>query len=207
MRAGRLAASIEVATASTMPVAMAHQGRFSGSTRCAVSVSSDGTYANQAPRPITAPMTTAARPMTAPPATMTRRTLRAAAPSAVSMPSARSRRCAITVNPATDTRPMKIMPSTVTASTTMAGLMTPELRVCEASSTPAFAGRPLKGCVRPPAAADGGALSRIVTCVGAVTWPGATSANSSLRSVGFSTMPVTRHAVPPSSQVPPMCAS
>jgi len=44
------------------------------------------------------------------------RTLASVAPSALSMPSARSRRCAITVNPATATRPVKTMPSTATAN-------------------------------------------------------------------------------------------
>ena len=59
--------------------------------------------------------------MTAPLATMTSRTLRSVAPSAASMPSARSRRWAITVNPATDTRPMNTSPSTATTRTIVAG--------------------------------------------------------------------------------------
>ena len=56
-------------------------------------------------------------------AAMTSRTLASVAPSALSMPSARRRRCAITVNPATATRPVKTMPSTATARTIVAGEM------------------------------------------------------------------------------------
>jgi hypothetical protein len=43
----------------------------------------------------------------------------------------------------------------------------------------------------------------MVTWVGAVTCPGATCANSSQRSVGFSTMPVTSQERPSACQVPP----
>ena len=127
------------------------------------------------------------------------------------MPRARSRRCAMTVNPATETRPMKTRPSTAMASTIVAGPTTPLLLACEARETVASPGRPVKAgggawpgpyrcCSRLAAA---GSFSRIVTWVGAVTWPGTTRANSSLRSVGFSTMPVTCQARPSAGQVPP----
>jgi len=43
----------------------------------------------------------------------------------------------------------------------------------------------------------------MVTWVGAVTCPGATSANASLRSVGFSTIPVTRQVSRPWCQLSP----
>lgn len=43
VRAGRLAARMDVRIASSIPMAIAHQGSFNGSTRCAVSVSRDGT--------------------------------------------------------------------------------------------------------------------------------------------------------------------
>ena len=45
--------------------------------------------------------------------------------------------------------------------------------------------------------------SRIVTWLGAVTWPGATSANSSSRLLGFCTMPVTCQVWPSACQTPP----
>jgi hypothetical protein len=44
----------------------------------------------------------------------------------------------------------------------------------------------------------------MVTWVGAVTWPGTTSANSSSRLAGFCTMPVTRQVRPSACQVPPV---
>ena len=47
------------------------------------------------------------------------------------------------------------------------------------------------------------ASNRTVTWLGAVTWPGTTSANSSTRFCGFVTMPVTRRAVPPVRQRSP----
>ena len=84
-------------------------------------------------------------PTTAPLAVMTSLTLRSVAPSALSMPSARSRRCAITVNPATDTRPMNTSPSTAITRTIVAGLMLapPD---CEARETFASAGSPANAC-------------------------------------------------------------
>lgn len=65
-------------------------------------------------------------PVTAPFAVITSAMLRSAAPSAPSMPSARSRRRASTVNDASATRPTKISPSVAAASTMNAGLMPPE---------------------------------------------------------------------------------
>ena len=47
------------------------------------------------------------------------------------------------------------------------------------------------------------ASNRTVTWLGAVTWPGTTSANSSSRLCGFATMPVTRQVLPPKCQRPP----
>ena len=46
--------------------------------------------------------------------------------------------------------------------------------------------------VGPIEAAVPGTSNSTVTCVGAATWPGATSANSSSRLCGFAAMPVTR---------------
>ena len=48
-----------------------------------------------------------------------------------------------------------------------------------------------------------GASNSTVTCVGAATWPGATSANWSSRFCGFATMPVTVLLTPPTVQAPP----
>ena len=50
---------------------------------------------------------------------------------------------------------------------------------------------------------SGLASKRTVTCVGAVTCPGRTSANSSRRLWGFWTMPTTRRGVPCMFQVSP----
>ena len=128
-RAGRLAATMAVPMASTIATPMAHQGRFVALTTCPVLVCRDGTYANHAAKPTMAPSTAPITPMSAPLATMTSRTLRSVAPSAASMPSARSRRWAITVNPATATRPMKTSPSTAITSTIVAGGMPAEVPV------------------------------------------------------------------------------
>ncbi len=43
----------------------------------------------------------------------------------------------------------------------------------------------------------------MTTWLGRLTWPGATSANSSARLLGSCTMPVTRQVVPAARQVPP----
>ena len=48
--------------------------------------------------------------------------------------------------------------------------------------------------------------SSMITWLGCLTWPGATSANSSDRLLGSCTMPVTRQVVPAARQVPPTCA-
>ena len=48
-----------------------------------------------------------------------------------------------------------------------------------------------------------GASNRATTCVGSFTCPGTTSANSSRRLWGFSTMPTTRRSTPPTRQVSP----
>ena len=45
----------------------------------------------------------------------------------------------------------------------------------------------------------------MITWLGWVTWPGAASANSSVRLLGSCTMPVTRQVVPAACQVPPTC--
>ena len=87
------------------------------------------------PEPIT--------PTMAPLAAIASRTLACVAPSALSIPSARRRRCAITVNPATATKPMKTKPSTATARTIVAGEMrTSECEEGAGYDTLAAAGRP-----------------------------------------------------------------
>ena len=111
-----------VITASAIPVMITHQGSASGSITWPVAACRCGTYASQAPKPATPPAITAAAP-TAPLATMTSWMLRPVAPRELSMPRARSRRCAMTVNPATATRPMNTRPSTDAASAITAGLM------------------------------------------------------------------------------------
>ena len=130
------------------------------------------------------------RPTTAPLATIARRTWRSVAPSAPSMPSARSRRCAMTAKPAAATRPTNRRPMVSSARTTTAAAV---LSNVDAGSDAALSPRSdgTRSTCWPVAS------KRIVTWVGGLAWPGATSANSSFRSNGFSTSPTTwrRHAV------------
>ena len=109
------------------------------------------------------------------------------APWAPSMPIARSRRCASTVNPPTLTRAMSSIPSVAAASEIVTGLSGFGV-AAEVPRTP-----------RPAAARP----ARPARCVeqhgdrgGRRTWPGATRANSSSRFCGLVTMPTTRRAEP-----------
>ena len=84
------------------------------------------------------------------------------------MPIERSRRCASTVNPPAPTIAMSSMPSTIAASEIVSGLNT------------AFAATVCGVATVGPMSAGGtpGASNSTATCVGAVTWPGATRAKS-----------------------------
>ena len=201
--AGRRDASPEVAIASAIPMANAHHGRCAASTTWPVSCCSVGAYANQAARPPAAPASAAVAPTTRPFATMTRRRLRSVAPIALSMPRARSRRWASTEKLATDSRPMNARPSTSTRRMGTAGERPP---VRPLGNVTVAAGTP--GSVPPgPAAWAAAGPSSMVTWLGCVIWPGATSANWSARLLGFAAMPVTRQVTRPAGcQVPPTCA-
>ena len=114
------------------------------------------------------------------------------APSAPSMPSERSRRCASTVKPPTATRAMSSMPTVASASTMVLGLSG---LLATASCRVTTYGR------REPSEAAGllpaGTSNSTVTWLGVLTWPGATRANSSSRLCGFCTMPMTWRICPP----------
>ncbi len=121
------------------------------------------------------------------------------------MPRARSLRWAITEKPATDTRPMNTRPSTSTTRTSTAGEIPPDIML--GIATVATAGMPGSVPVPLPTARwTAGEPSSMITWLGCVTWPGATSANSSARLLGSCTTPVTRQVVPAAGQVPPTCA-
>ena len=120
---------------------------------------------------------------------MTRRRLRSVAPTALSMPRARSLRWASTEKPATDTRPMNTRPTASTTRTTVAGESPPAVPMGRnrlAAGTPGSV--PLPPVIACCAAAW--PISRI-TWRWCATWPGATRANSSARLLGFCAMPVT----------------
>ena len=123
----------------------------------------------------------------------TSRTLRSVAPMDSSIPRARSRRCASTVKPPTDTSAISSMPTVANASTMVSGLS----RLLLAAAVEA--GVETLDPMRP--GSTPGASKRTSTCVGCVTWPGGTSANSSSRLWGFCTMPTT--VLPPRGQVSP----
>ena len=109
------------------------------------------------------------------------------APRAPSIPSERSRRCASTVKPPTATKAISSMPTVASASTMVSGLS--GLLAAEDARLCTFG--PSEEAVTP------GALNRTVTWFGALTWPGATRANSSSRLCGFAAMPMTWRAFPP----------
>jgi hypothetical protein len=113
---------------------------------------------------------------------------------APSMPSERSRRCAVTVNPPTAIRAMSSRPSVSAVSVMVCGLSRLVAATVAGDSTPG----PMLVASTP------GASNSTLTCVGARTWPGATRANWSSRFSGFVTMPVTRRAVPPPRHADPI---
>ena len=122
VRAGHHDAAMAVRIARIAPATTAHQGSANGSYTCPTTCSKAGVSANQAASPIATPETAPTTPTAAPLASMTRRTCRSVAPMAPIMPSARSRRCAITVNPATESSPMKISPIVASSRTARAWL-------------------------------------------------------------------------------------
>src|SRR5262249_40391204 len=99
---------------------------------------------------------------------------------------------AITVNPPTATRAMRSIPTTRPATETVSGLT--KLAWAEPAVETY---RSSEDGIDPPAS------NSTVTWVGALTWPGATRANSSSRLCGFCTMPTPRRAVPPWCQTLP----
>ena len=119
VRAGWRAASIAVMTASAIPVMITNQGSASGSITWPAAACRRGTYASQRRnrRPIRRPRPPRRRRRRGDHDDGTCGWWRRRA----EMPRARSRRCAMTVNPATATRPMNTRPSTDAASAITAG--------------------------------------------------------------------------------------
>ncbi len=109
------------------------------------------------------------------------------------MPIERSRRCASTVKPPTATRAISNMPSTSAASEIVSGLSGFDCATVAGVCTLL----PIERSATPDASKSA------VTCVGSFTSPGATSANSSSRLWGFSTMPTTSRSAPPTRQLSP----
>ena len=144
----------------------------------------------------TAPTTAPTTPTAAPLATMTSRMLRSVAPSAASMPSARSRRWASTVKPAAATSPMKISPTTAIAKHDHGGR---DRRWTGGGVTGRTPWREREHRDGSPAwhrtAPSPGS--------GAASWPGCTSAKSSSRFCGFSTRPTTRRCCPRAARPSP----
>ena len=134
-------------------------------------------------------------PTTVPFALTTRRTWLSVAPVDSSIPIERRRRWARTVNPPTETSATSSIPSTSAASEIVSGL-SGLLDAADAGvDTCQLVGNELHGT---PAASNS-----TVTLDGFVTRPGTTSANSSRRLCGFSTIPTTRCSTPPTRQVSP----
>ena len=125
-------------------------------------------------------------------ASSTSRTLRSVAPMDSSIPRARIRRCASTVKPPIDTSAISSMPTVASASTMVAGSIGLLLAT--------VAGVETLDPMRP--GSTPGASKRTSTCVGFVTCPGGTSANSSSRLWGFCTMPTT--VLPPRDHSSPI---
>ena len=106
----------------------------------------------------------------------------------------------MTANPATASNPTKSNPIVAMTSTRASAATLPVVPL-DATSIPAPLGNlnESKLC--------GLALTRIDTLSAGLTWPGATSANWSCRSKGFSTRPTTCNLRLPSCQTPPTCRS
>ena len=105
------------------------------------------------------------------------------------------RRCASTVKPPIDTKAMRSMPTVASASTIVAGLMMLALFEPGVVMKDEREERDLSVL--------GDTSKRALSCVGWVTSPGGTSANSSSRLWGFCTMPTT--VLPPWDHVSPTC--
>ena len=155
---------------------MAHHGRAKRSTRCSAIDCSVGTNANQPASPTAVPTTAAVAPTAAPLASMTSRTWRSVAPSEPSMPRARRRRWAITVNPATAIRPTKSSPRRAQHQDDGLGrgLAGGPAAACDADAGAAAEG----GTTAGSAGWRRGGSRRLA---GGLAWPGATSANWSSR--------------------------
>ena len=180
-------------TARAIAPAITPHGSWNGPITWWALASTRGRYASHAASPMTAPSRVPATPTTSPLARTTRRTFLSVAPTAPSMPSERSRRCASTVKPPMATRAIRSMPIVASPSTMVSGL-NGLLAAAEARLSTVG---PMEEAFTP------GALNSTTTWVGAVTWPGTTRANSSRRLCGFSTMPVTRQALPSWCQTSP----
>ncbi len=166
--------------------------------RCPIVVSSAGPIANHRAVPSAAPSSAPVVPSTVPFATSTSRMCRWPAPIALSMPSDRIRRWAITVNPATASSPTNSSPIVPSSSTVTLPESAPSaLR----ASTVAPSG---SDCRPAPARASTVTVSALPRC------PGATSANRSRRVSGFSTSPTTVrpfHPLPSARRNPAVTAT
>jgi hypothetical protein len=172
------------------------QGRCNRSMRWPSSDSSWALSAIQPATPRVAPASAPTAPMTRPLASRASRMCRWLAPIAPSMPSARSRRWAITVKPATASRPTNTSPIVASTSTTTVDVSASSERIwIDMSSGHGFV---VKSALDAPMSTS--------TWSSAVTWPGATRTNASCRFSGFSTRPTTARRLPPWSQVPPTCS-
>ena len=185
-RAGHQAAATAVTKVRTMAAAMAHHGRAKRSMRCsAIDAASVRTRTTPA-SPTAVPTTAAVAPTAAPLASMTRRTCRSVAP--MRAEHAQGPQAALGHDGESGHRqePDEEQPERAEHEDDDlgAGLVAP----CLASAM-----------LRPRAAREGGttadsawlALTRTETLRGGLAWPGATSANWSSRSSGFSTRPTT----------------
>ena len=202
-RPGHQAAAVAPTTATRRIMASSVQGRLSRSRRWPSAGSSAGAIASQSVRPTIVPISAPIAPTIAPFHSSTSRRCFSVAPTAASMPSWRSRRRAMTAKPAAA---MSEANSTNTVATenissASAGRSLPRVihvwRACDEET-------PSARLARASGEAPAAPLStRTVTWSGAPAEEGETSANSSLRSEGFSTMPTTVRRFPSMARVPP----
>ena len=195
-RAGHHAAAVAVTTPSTTPVAMSHHGTSNRGIRYPRAGSRNGTIRTQPAIPHTVPTIDAVRPTMKPFVSTRNRTWPSLPPIAPSMPSCRSRRCAMTTNPAAAT-------SATSASTTVPAMIT-----SAAANTSSSSARdddmydPRGGWNESNRSAD--PPIRIVIESGASVSGGAMSAKSAFKSLGFSTTPTTVRSAPSTSNALPM---
>ena len=199
VRAGHQAAAVAVTTASSMPATMSHHGRSNRSIRWPAAVSSRGATAIQAKRASGGPGHGGEGADGGAVGQQHQPEVPLVAPIAASMPSWRRRRWATTTKPAAAIRATSSRTTVAKPSTPAAAVARSVWVAVGQSRRPMAGGARLEPATVPrrkAVARSWLARTRIVTDFGGSAAAGATRANSSSRSPGFSTRPTTVRSTP-----------